>query len=316
MNIDRIYIYEMFMRDGLQSLNKIYTLDDKIFFLNELLKVGFRNIEFGSTTESTLLPQMADSYQLWNYIKENYNIYGNYKFTMLITNDYHLKKYLFKSELKLDITHSFGLLCSLSPSFSYKNLKKDSIESFQIMMKQANDIIEYSMKKKKKYHIRLYLSCFFGSFDDFFDNSYKKNINECIKKIVFLIQLYNLSFQELDIVICDTYGILTENINRFIEIFDYLSEILRDNKLYDYISLHSHTDSNHFQEIVDIALSYGIRKFDSSMLGIGGCPFSGKKYVSNMNTKKLILYLEKKGYKCGVHTKLLDEIQKRMFEKL
>ena len=79
-----VYIFEMFMRDGLQSLPTIYSLDHKISFLNNIYNSNIRNIEFGSTTNEKLLPQMSNSFELWNYISENYN--DKSKFTMLISD--------------------------------------------------------------------------------------------------------------------------------------------------------------------------------------------------------------------------------------
>jgi hypothetical protein len=44
-----IYIYEMFMRDGLQSLEKVYPLEKKIYFINNLMRCNIKNIEFTFT---------------------------------------------------------------------------------------------------------------------------------------------------------------------------------------------------------------------------------------------------------------------------
>ena len=84
-----IQIYEMFMRDGLQSLDKIYSLENKKFFIDCLIKCNIKNIEFGSTTNPKLLPQMKESYELWVYLNEK-NLNNN--LIMLITNNTNLKK--------------------------------------------------------------------------------------------------------------------------------------------------------------------------------------------------------------------------------
>jgi isopropylmalate/homocitrate/citramalate synthase len=81
-----IQIYEMFMRDGLQSLDKIYSLEDKKFFIDCLIKCNIKNIEFGSTTNPKLLYQMKDFYKLWNYLNEknlNNNLIMLIKFTLI-----------------------------------------------------------------------------------------------------------------------------------------------------------------------------------------------------------------------------------------
>jgi len=146
-----VHIYEMFMRDGLQSLKKVYTYNTKLKFIDILLKSSLKNIEFGSTTNPKLLPQMNNSYDLWNYIKEH-----KYQknLTMLITDNNSLK-ICFEQKII-----SFGLLSSVSDSFGLSNLKKNSIDSLKSMIEQINMINKYNNNS----HIRLYLSCCFGIF--------------------------------------------------------------------------------------------------------------------------------------------------------
>jgi len=115
------------MRDGLQSLPKVYTLDNKKNFIDNLIKCNITNIEFGSTTSPKLLPQMDDSYKMWNYLEE-LKLNNKYNLTMLISNNKGLKE-----SIKLNIK-SFGLLCSVSDSFGKNNLKKNADKSFEDMI--------------------------------------------------------------------------------------------------------------------------------------------------------------------------------------
>jgi isopropylmalate/homocitrate/citramalate synthase len=61
-----IFIYELFLRDGLQSLEKCYSVEERIEMFEQLNKCGLSGIEFGSTTKSTIVPQMKDSFVLWD----------------------------------------------------------------------------------------------------------------------------------------------------------------------------------------------------------------------------------------------------------
>jgi hypothetical protein len=69
-----------------------------------------------------------------------------------------------------------------------------------------------------------------------------------------------------------------------------------------------HSNEN-FYDFIDIALKHKIYKFDSSLLNIGGCPFSGKDNKSNINTIKLLEYLEDKNYNTGINIHLLKYIE-------
>ena len=301
----------MFMRDGLQSLPKVYTLDNKIYFIDKLLKCNITNIEFGSTTNPKLLPQMDNSYKLWNYL-ENLKLNNKYKLTMLINNG---------KELQKSINHnikSFGLLCSVSNTFGIDNLKKNADKSFDDMIEQYLIIHKYITEQehnKRDFHIRFYLSCAFGTYKEDFDIEYISRLKKYIITIYNIIKNNNLTYENVDIVLCDTMGILTTKILNMILTIDEIKDIIK------YISLHLHITENNdtennFISFIDIALQYNINKFDSSILNIGGCPFSGKKNCGNINTLKLVQYLENNNYDTGIDYKSLEYIEKDILKIL
>jgi isopropylmalate/homocitrate/citramalate synthase len=237
---------------------------------------------------------MKDSYQLWDNIKDNR---FNKNFTMLVTDNNELSKSLNEGIL------SFGLLSSVSDSFGLSNLKKDSYNSFHYMMEQFNTIYNYDYELKNNYHVRIYLSCSFGSKKEKVDDNYLNHLYNFVEYIDILINDYKLSYKNVDIVLCDTMGTLNKDI--YIQVLDKISNIPNIEK---YISLHLHTDSD-FYDYIDIALKYKIHKFDSSILGIGGCPFSDKKNVGNINTLQLIEYLEYNNYDTGIDYETLKILE-------
>lgn len=298
----RINIYEMFMRDGLQSLHKVYTLDNKKYFIDNLIKCNITNIEFGSTTSPKLLPQMDNSYKLWNYLEE-LKLNDKYNLTMLISNNNGLKE-----SMKCNIK-SFGLLCSVSDSFGMGNLKKNADKSFEDMIEQYLIIIN----NNNNFHARFYLSCSFGTFKDDFDIEYILRLKKYVTKIYDITKNNSLSHKNIDIVLCDTMGILTTSTLRIC-----LNEIIKNSDLKDiekYISLHLHT-TYQFHSFIEISLNYNINKFDSSVLNIGGCPFSSKKNHGNINTLELVKYLEEKNYDTGINFEMLEYIEKDMLKIL
>lgn len=296
MDKSNIQIYEMFMRDGLQSLDNIYSLENKKFFIDCLIKCNIFNIEFGSTTNLKLLPQMKESYELWEYLNQK-NLNNN--FIMLITNNNNLKK-----SIDYDIS-SFSLLCSISDIFGMKNLLKNSLESFNYVLEQISYI--YNNCSSKNIKIRIYLSCTFGTIDEEFDESYINILQTYLLRLVDEIKKYNVHFDNFDIVLCDTYGIITNTL--LIKVLELTTNLSK------YISLHLHTN-NDFSNLIDIALKYNIKKFDSSILNIGGCPFSGKENFNNINTVNLIKYLESKNYKTNIDIDLLEKMEEEILKFL
>ena len=302
----KISIFEMFMRDGLQSLPKVYTLDNKKYFIDNLIKCNITNIEFGSTTSPKLLPQMDNSYKLWNYLEE-LKLNNKYNLTMLISNNKGLKESI-SSNIK-----SFGLLCSVSDSFGMGNLKKNADKSYEDMMEQYSIAISNENINNKDIHIRFYLSCSFGTFKEDFDKIYIDRLKKYVTEIYNLVKSDGLTYENIDIVLCDTMGILTTNTLNMI-----LNEIIENSDLKDiekYISLHLHT-TDKFHSFIDASLNYNINKFDSSVLNIGGCPFSGKKNYGNINTLELVKYLEKNNYDTGINFEMLEYVEKDMLKIL
>jgi hydroxymethylglutaryl-CoA lyase len=283
-----VKIYEMFMRDGLQSL-KPYTFEQKKLFLNQIMKNNFSCIEFGSTTNSKLLPQMNNSFELWDYI-ENHEKYNNkINYTMLVP---HKLNECIASNIR-----SFGLICTISDNFAKSNLKKTADESINNMFNQLNKIVLLS-----NYHVRIYISCSFGEPPD-------GNLEiESFNKLINLLETINIKIKEnyiepdnLDIVFADTVGSISE---------EKIDELLKNvnPELIDYVSLHLHSDKN-FYPYINKSLEYNVKKFDSSLLGIGGCPFAKKETVGNISTYSLVKYLHSKGYNTHLSLTKLKETQ-------
>jgi len=291
-----VYIYEMFMRDGLQSLKIIYPFETKKYFLENILKSNIQNIELGSTTDPELLPQMKDSFKLWECLGENKY---DKNMIMLITNDKYLEKSL-QNGIK-----SFGLVMSVSDSFGKSNLKKNAIESYDVVIEQMEYIYNFDKENRNinDYHIRVYLSCTFGDKSNNVNDTYIENVYYYVCQLFNIIKKLEVSSDKFDIVLCDTFGNMTYN--GFTKIISKISNI---ENIMPYISLHIHTDGN-FGKYIDYALEQNIYKFDSSLLGIGGCPFAGKKNIGNINTMKLIEYLENNNYNTGIDKDLLKFIE-------
>lgn len=277
-NVPRIKIYEMFMRDGLQSLNKIYPLETKIQFMNLLNNSNFDCIEFGSTTSTKLLPQMANSYELFNSFKKN----PRTKYTMLVPGINQLHKVI---DTKIN---SFGLVCSVSETFAQKNLKKPSIETFNYVFEQMNIIT-----KLPNPHIRVYLSCSFGSPWENFDSNYIIVLQNYINKLLEYTSFKKINYENFDIVISDTVGLSNET--RTNEICKILNDVISyENK--KYIAMHIHSSGKQFTKQINLCVDNHICKFDSSMLGIGGCPFAEDEAFGNISTVELISFLKCLGY--------------------
>ncbi len=235
---NKLYLFDVTMRDGLQDLDKIYTLEEKKELLDTIIKPYITDYEIGSYPNLKFVPQMVYSTELYKYAYEKY---GNEKnFYMLIFNNYGLNVCI-----KNNINH-ICFITSYCETFIKKNINK-SIE-------QSLDFINYSLSLRENIISKVYLSSFCGSIDSNYDK------NKLINMINILIKI---GIQ--NITLCDTYSLLTPTL------FETICNDL-ENEKYDFshFSLHIHKNK-HFKEIIEIGLRYHILKYDISHIHSGGC---------------------------------------------
>ncbi len=304
--MNRIKIYEMFLRDGLQSYPKVFDLSQKITFLNHLNRAHFDCIEFGSTTSPKLIPQIGGSFELWDHIRKGpFNVT---KYTMLVPSKNHLEK------VQQMGIQSYGIVSSLSDSFSQKNMKMSSQESFEQSIEMCREVLNNNPRA----HTRIYISCSFGCPWEGFDQTSMTRLYGFMDQLLELAEEYDVTPEQFDIVLADTIGACTE---------DRMKELLRNHHNNPYLALHMHFHSEmkgerleqNFQKVTDMALNAGIDKFDTSLLGIGGCPYAKKKegeIIGNLSTVPFIRYLEKNGLLTNLVTESLDEIEKDIYREM
>jgi hydroxymethylglutaryl-CoA lyase len=192
---------------------------------------------------------------------------------------------------------SFGLICTISDNFAKSNLKKSADESIDYMFSQLDNIVLLS-----EYHVRIYISCSFGEPPDGnLEIELSNKLMNLLDKIDQKIKKNYIESDNLDIVFADTVGSISEEKIDFI-----LKNVNYD--LIDYISLHLHSDKN-FYPYINKSLEYNIKKFDSSLLGIGGCPFAKKEIIGNISTYNLVKYLHSQGYNTNLNLNKLKETQ-------
>ena len=281
--------FDVSMRDGLQSLSKVYTLPEKKIILNKIMKQYQPHaLEIGSIVSPKLLPQMNNSIDLYNYANTIYNenwIYNSYSSKSkrnifcndninnidsdtYITNDienycnFYLlvpptKKYL-ENAKHLNI-RNISLITSVSEKFQQKNIKQS--------IKETKSNIKEILKTPKTFdNVKLYVSCITNCpISGSQDNDY------IIKELCEYLHIDGIN----EICISDTCGDM--RYSNFKHIIDYLS--IEMNYNLEKISLHLHINANddkknssNIDNIIEYAINNNIYKFDvTSIENIGGC---------------------------------------------
>jgi hydroxymethylglutaryl-CoA lyase len=296
----RAKIYEMFLRDGLQSVRTVYTVREKMAIFDILNKCNYDGIEFGSTTSPKLIPQVGGSMELWNHVQNNMK--SNTKYTMLVPSIKHLPNVLEK-----DIK-SYGFVLSISDSFSRRNMKMSSEDSIKQVKCQITRVM--SKLGYLDNHMRIYLSCSFGCPWEGFSVTNLERTKRVVKELTDMAHLYNLPQDNFDIVLADTVGMCDKYT---------MNTVLKN--IYDlsYVGLHLHLPGKknkldidqEFKDVVDVALYHGVYKYDTALFGIGGCPYAKKSVhntvIGNLSTIPLLKYFNDRGIDTGVNLEILEK---------
>jgi len=245
-------LFDVTLRDGLQSLKKIYSLVEKTDILHNIIVNRFPSaIEVGSIVSPKILPQMEQSIELFHEAQFiNIILPRPIDLYMLTPN---LKSVNIASDH--DITN-FSFITSVSNDFQKKNTNKNLTEiknEIELMMKRVTLI--------KDSKVKLYISCITDCpISGRIDN--QKIINEILH--------YYYTYDEIsEICLSDTCG--TMEFNNFKTIID---ELLKRNVDFNKISLHLHNQENkqNVKDIIIYGMKSGIYRFDvSDMPEIGGC---------------------------------------------
>lgn len=272
-NFNSIEITEVGPRDGLQNEKTVISTEQKIDFIEKLIKAGCQQIETTSFVSPKWVPQMADAKELMNYF------YDQHPLVRLIALIPNLKGFEKALETKLN---SIALFTAASESFCQKNIHssiENSIENFSTILNAA---------KKEKMWVRLYLSTVFSC-------PYEGIINP--KKVYDLcLRLYEMGANEISLG--DTIGVASPK-----QVKELLELVLKKIPP-SFIAMHFHDTRG--QALANVLASYqmGIRKFDSSAGGLGGCPYAPGA-SGNLATEDLVYFCNQMGIETSIDLNLL-----------
>jgi hydroxymethylglutaryl-CoA lyase len=252
-------------RDAMQGWKTLIPTDQKIRYINSLLKIGFDTIDFGSFVSPKAIPQMADTADVIKNISMQNT---KSKLLAIVANERGAEDAVVYDE----ITY-LGFPFSVSETFQQRNTNS----SIAASLKRVESIQELCIKNRKQ--LVVYLSMAFG-------NPYGDEWNE---EIVFgwAGQLASMGITILSLA--DTVGLA--NAAQVEKMTGYLIEHLPQCE----IGVHLHSTHENWKTKAEAALQAGCMRFDGALKGIGGCPMANDELVGNMNTEWLLdLFTEKK----------------------
>ena len=247
-------------RDAMQGISAFIPTSTKIAYINQLLKVGFDTVDFGSFVSLKAIPQLKDTAEVLSSLDlENISS----KLLAIIANTRGATDACHFEEINY-----LGFPLSVSEQFQQKNTNKSIDES----LKSVEEIQNLSVKNNKE--LVVYLSMAFG-------NPYKENYHPDV--VAELTE--KLNQLEIGIVaLSDTIGISNPA-----NIAPLFSTLIKEYPTIEF-GAHFHTNADTWEEKVVSAYTNGCRRFDAALKGYGGCPMAKDDLVGNMPTEKLITY--------------------------
>jgi len=279
--MDKVRIVEVGPRDGLQNIGETLPLKLKLDFIEKLSKAGLKDLEVGAFVSPKWVPQMADTEAIIRSLPTTPGV----NYWALVPNAKGLDSYL-----KTSLNH-LAFFTAASDQFNIKNTNK----SFEQSIEHLSPLLE----KCKGHTVRIYLSTvwhcpYSGDID----------LND-IEKV--FSSLAKLGFDDLSLG--DTTGMATPGRVR---------EVLKVAGNYfslDSISCHFHDTYSMAMANVFEALEMGVRSFDSSSGGLGGCPYAPGA-SGNLATEDLVFACMREGLQTGVDLEALIFASESLFQHL
>jgi len=261
-------IVEVGPRDGLQNVKAPLSVKTRVELINQLTDTGLKHIEAGSFVSTEKVPQMANTEQVYAKINKQKDC----QYPVLVPNHHGLKQAITSQ------VNTIAIFGSASESFCQKNINcsvHESLVRFREIIKEA---------KRSNMRVRGYLSCVLGC-------PYEGDVS--IEKTVQLAEeMINLGCYEVSLG--DTIGIGTPK-----GVCNLLDEVIKKISI-NQVAVHFHNTYGQALANIFAALQQGVSVVDSSVAGLGGCPYA-KGASGNVATEDVVYMLQGLGIKTGVN---------------
>ena len=256
------------VRDAMQGVQEFISTQQKIAYINLLLKVGFDIIDYSSFVSKRHIPQLADAAE----VLDGLDVSESKTKLLALVGSKNGGEIASQFEKINYIAYPF----SVSETFLKYNLNSDFIKSIET--------IEYiqNLCEKTGKELILYFAMAFGN--PYGDKWNADLVFEWIEKFRKL-GIKQISFSDPAAVAdAENIALLFSRVKK-----EYSNAEIE-------LGAHLHSEPDNWFEKVDAAFKNGCRRFDTVINGFGGCPMSKKDLVGNLKTGDLLSYLVEKNH--------------------
>jgi len=263
----RVSLHEVALRDGIQNEKVLVPTEEKIRLIDRLADCGLRRIEVSSFVNPRLVPQMADAEEIWKRIRRRDGVC----YSALILSEKGLHR-----AMNCEVPH-VGIFVSASETHSRKNSNKTIAEALDEALRLIIKARAGGLK------VRAGVMNAFGCV-------YEGRTP--LERVLSLVGRY-LEAGPHEICLADSSGL--GNPLQIREVLRRVKTVTNDLPL----ALHLHNTRGAGLANVFAALEEGIDSFDTSLGGLGGCPFiAGAR--GNIATEDTVSMLHEMGIETGI----------------
>lgn len=283
---EHVRITEVSPRDGLQNEPEPISTEEKLGLIRALAGSGVDEIELTSFVSPRWVPQLADAAEVLAgaaACKRDGLVYS-----VLVPNAQGLERALAVNE-EARTLDKIAVFTAASETFSRKNTNgsiEETLDRFRPVIDEA---------RRAGLLVRAYISCAFAC-------PYEGPISpDAVVRLA--ARLYAMGADEIDLG--DTIGAATPSAVEWLAgvLYDRVGPCHETDIGEPCLTLHFHDTHGRAAECVKAALAAGVRSFDASAAGLGGCPYAsvdGKRAPGNIATRTLVETVTVAGYQTSV----------------
>mgnify|MGYP000376473428 CR=1 FL=1 len=271
MHPDHITINDVGPRDGLQNQPKLLSKEQRLSLIRALIDANVPEIEVGAFVSPKSVPAMAGTAELFAELE-----YSSSLFSALIPN---MKGFELAMSAKVPL---MSLVVATSNTMNLKNIRMTTHDSVSV----SKDVLKAA--KKQGANVQAYVATAWAC-------PFEGKISA---DSVFSITEQLLQAGASSIVIADTIGAANPlEVNQLMEAMASRFDLSQ-------LSCHFHDTRAMGLANVYAAISAGVRRFDASIAGLGGCPFAPGA-SGNVATEDVVMMVQQMGFSTGIDMALL-----------
>lgn len=280
----QVDVYEVGPRDGLQNEKTVLPVETKLAMIESLVDAGIKRIEITSFVNPRWIPALADHMEIATRLRRREGV----RYSALVPNVRGLDT---ATRAGMD---EIAIFMAASETHNRKNINKSTHKALDTYAEVVREALDRGMA------VRGYVSCVFGCP---YEGEVPYENVEYVSKALVDLGVYELSLG-------DTIGVGTPR-----QVARILQQLLASGMTYEQLAVHFHDTRGTALANIAVALQLGIRTIDSSLGGLGGCPYAPGA-SGNVATEDVIYMLEGMGIETGVELERLPAISVEIGAKL